>query len=199
MRTASEEVGHRINQTITNLVILENQTQTKPKPNKTKPKPNRIELNGIEQNRIEQTSNKFDVLNTREKNEFEKIEFVENTQTNFEAVTKTTAYPPTPFPDADLWRSWLNDYKSNEALKLNVYNQTGHHMTDEQIANGVEMFITHCQSVEENHQTRKECRKHFGYWVIKNAKELTKKQLTTGEHNLIAIATELDFSHLRGK
>ena len=91
-----------------------NQTETKrltkDEPNeKTKSEPNRIR-NRI---RIDNTSldKSTDVLVTRE-NDFEKIEILEAKPTNLEAVTKTTTYPPTPFPkqvNAGNYNTWLKD------------------------------------------------------------------------------------------
>lgn len=180
-----------------------NQTETKrltkDEPNeKTKSEPNRI------RNRIDNTSldKSTDVLVTREKNALEAVKILEEKPANLEAVANTTTYPPTPFPtdvDADLYRSWLNDWKSNESLKKNVRSESGIIMTDEQIENAIEQFIELCQSSGEIHQNRKDCRRHFTFWVLKKAKELTSKKLTTGEHNLIASEIKLDFSHLRGK
>lgn len=173
----------------------ETQSEPSSKPNKTELKPNRIEENRIEQNGIEL------IDNTRE-NDFEKIEILETKPTNLEAVTNTTTYPPTPLPkqvNADNYNNWLIDPIYYESLKRNVKSETGVLLEDDQIETAIERFIDYCQSTEEVHQTRKDCRRHFGNWLPKKVKELTSKKLTTGEHNLIASQVRLDFSHLRGK
>ena len=157
----------------------------------------RAEQSKEEQNR---TDTSIDVI-TRE-NDFEKIEILEEKPTNLEAVANTTAYPPTPFPkqvSADNYNTWLTDQIYFESLKRNVKSETGVLLEDEQIETAIERFIDYCQSTEEVHQTRKDCRRHFGNWLPKKVKELTSKKLTTGEHNLIASQVQLDFSHLRGK
>lgn len=169
-----------------------------PRYNHGNTKQSRAEQSKEEQIRKD-TSN--DVI-TREKTDFEKFEILEKKPTNLEAVANTTTFPPTPFPtdvDAEIYRSWLNDWRSNESLKKNVHAESGIIMNDEQIENAIEQFIDLCQSSGEIHKTRKECRRHFTFWVLKKAKELTSKKLTTGEHNLIASQVKLDFSHLRGK
>lgn len=181
-----------------------NQTETKrltkDEPNeKTKSEPNRIR-NRI---RIDNTSldKSTDVLIARE-SDFEKIEIVEAKPTNLEAVTNTTTFPPTPLPkqvNAANYTMWLTDSIYYESLKRNVKSETGVLLEDEQIETAIERFIDYCQSTEEVHQTRKDCRRHFGNWLPKKVKELTSKKLTTGEHNLIASQVRLDFSHLRGK
>lgn len=190
----------------TQSVIFANPTGTRSepssKPNETELKPNRIELNRIEQNRIESKGIESDSEITREKNDFEKFEILEKKPTNLEAVANTTTFPPTPFPkvvNADNYTNWLNDPIYFESLKRNVKSETGVLLENEQIETAIERFIDYCQSTEEIHQTRKDCRRHFGNWLPKKVKELTSKKLTTGEHNLIASQVKLDFSHLRGK
>ena len=175
---------------------VETQSEPSSKPNETQLKPNRIELNRIEQNGIELSDN------TREKNEFETVEILEEKPTNLEAVAKTTTYPPTPFPkqvNSDNYTAWLTDPIYFESLKRNVKSETGVLLTDEQIETAIERFIDYCQSTEEVHQTRKDCRRHFGNWIPKKVKELTSKKLTTGEHNLLAAVQRVDLSHLEGK
>ena len=181
-----------------------NQTETKrltkDEPNeKTKSEPNRIR-NRI---RIDNTSldKSTDVLVTRE-TDFEKVEILETKPTNLEATANTTTYPPTPLPkqvNSDNYTTWLKDPIYYESLKRNVKSETGVLLEDDQIETAIERFIDYCQSPEEVHQTRKDCRRHFGNWLPKKVKELTSKKLTTGEHNLIASQVQLDFSHLRGK
>lgn len=169
-----------------------------PRYNHGNTKQSRAEQSKEEQIRKD-TSN--DVI-TREKNDFEKFEILGKNPTNLEAVANTTTFPPTPFPkqvNADNYTTWLNDPIYFESLKRNVKSETGVLLENEQIETAIERFIDYCQSTEEVHQTRKDCRRHFGNWLPKKLKELTSKKLTTGEHNLIASQVKLDFSHLRGK
>ena len=172
-------------------------TTVLPRYNHGNTEQSKAEQSKEEQNR---TDTSYDVI-TRE-SDFEKVEILETKPTNLKAVPSTTTFPPTPLPkqvNADNYNTWLKDVIYYESLKRNVKSETGVLLDDEQIETAIERFIDYCQSTEEVHQTRKDCRRHFGNWLPKKVKELTLKKLTTGEHNLSASQVRLDFSHLRGK
>lgn len=166
-----------------------NQTRTKREPKQKQNEPNRIELNRIES--INEVDKSPSFINANDKkNEVDSVQVLPN-ETETESLKPYTPalQPNTPQPpsyDAMIsnYRMWLDgDTRYHESVAMNVSRVVNRQVGYDEIQSAISIFIEHSISTGETKTTLKECRKHFGYWILKEYEKTKGQKLTVGEHN----------------